>query len=141
MRLLVFPVLIGLILSATPCFAAMSEQERRELDAMANGVPSVSLAIQFEADAVDVRPDNLPALDALGKAMSSIEGAVFEISVFVDDATNADSRNLALRRAKRLKQYLVSKYQIDPAAFVATAFAGEKPDFCCVRVLNINVKR
>jgi outer membrane protein OmpA-like peptidoglycan-associated protein len=115
---------------------SLSEQELQELNTIAKRRSSVDLAIQFDTASPDINQDSMPALDALGQALSGLNGATFEISVFADAVGDVD-KNLAILRAETIKRYLISKYQINPAVLTTTFFMGKSPRFCCVRVLNV----
>jgi hypothetical protein len=121
--------------------ASLNDAERA---AIAGNVPSVDLDIRFEDGKAEVSQDSLPALDQLGKALAETaaneKGATFLVVVIEEAVDNHDKEDLALRRADAIKQYLVSKYHIDPADLISTSMAGKPKESCCLRVFNITAK-
>jgi hypothetical protein len=124
--------------------ASLSDAEKAEIAALANSLPSVDLDVRFDDGKTDVSRASLPALDALGKALSEVvakeKATIFVIAVLEEAQDDPRKQELALRRAESVKQYLVTKFRLEPAGLV-TVSVGDKPGgSCCVRVFNLSTK-
>jgi len=110
----------------------------------ADAMPTVDLEIRFDDGKTDVSQASLPALDALGKALAEVaakdEGTAFIIGVFGQQTDGSDKDELAFRRAEAIKQYLVTKYQLNPVDLLTVSINDKPKDFCCVRVFNLATK-
>lgn len=83
------------------------------------------MMINFEHDSTKVLPESLPMLDSIGK-MLDLESIGDEVLVIEGhtDATGTEryNDNLSVRRAKAIKSYLVSGYDIHPERLVTIGY-------------------
>jgi outer membrane protein OmpA-like peptidoglycan-associated protein len=84
--------------------------------------PQKDMRIQFEFGSAELTPSARQVLDELGAALQSDELSSFQFSlVGHTDAVGSDAANLDLsdRRAQSVKDYLISRFQIDPVRLEA----------------------
>jgi outer membrane protein OmpA-like peptidoglycan-associated protein len=137
---LAHPGIVGKMPIERVLVVSLSDEERAELERLLMDPPSIDLEIRFAADSANIEQDSLPALNSLGQALSSMKGSTFVIAGTTDAIDDSGKQSLAVLRAEAVKQYLVAKYEIDPADLVTTAVASKSGNTCCVRILNVSVK-
>ncbi len=92
--------------------------------------PIFGMMINFEFDSTSILPDSEPMLQSLGEMMGMEQTAGRSIVVEGHtDATGSESynQNLSERRAKAIKQYLVTKYGVPPKRLIAVGKGERQP--------------
>jgi outer membrane protein OmpA-like peptidoglycan-associated protein len=131
---------------------SLSLGEREEIAELAAAKPKIDLDIQFEYNSARISQASLPAVQELGKALSTpeLKGSTFVVAGHTDaiggDAFNQD---LSERRADTIKRYLADKYGIAGADLVTVGYGKSKlkdpsAPTCAVnrrvQVVNLNSK-
>jgi outer membrane protein OmpA-like peptidoglycan-associated protein len=108
---------------------SLSSGEREQIAAIAKEKPSIDLEITFDYNSANISQKALPAVAALGKALTNpeLKGTTFVLAGHTD-ATGGDSYNqdLSERRADSLKKYLIDKYGIATADLVTVGYGKSK---------------
>ena len=108
---------------------SLSLGEREEIAELAAAKPRIDLDIQFEYNSARINQASLPAVQELGKALSTpeLKGSTFVVAGHTDaiggDAFNQD---LSERRADTIKRYLADKYGIASADLVTVGYGKSK---------------
>jgi outer membrane protein OmpA-like peptidoglycan-associated protein len=108
---------------------SLSLGEREEIAELAIAKPRIDLDIQFEYNSARISQASLPAVQELGKALSTpeLKGSTFVVAGHTDaiggDAFNQD---LSERRADTIKRYLTEKYGITGADLVTVGYGKSK---------------
>jgi outer membrane protein OmpA-like peptidoglycan-associated protein len=108
---------------------SLSLCEREEIAELAAAKPRIDLDIQFEYNSARISQASLPAVQELGKALSTpeLKGSTFVVAGHTDaiggDAFNQD---LSERRADTIKRYLSEKYGIAGADLVTVGYGKSK---------------
>lgn len=108
---------------------SLSSGEREQIASMAQEKPSIDLEITFEYNSANISQKALPAVAALGKALTNpeLKGTTFVLAGHTDakggDAYNQD---LSERRAEALKKYLMEKYGIAAADLVTVGYGKSR---------------
>ncbi|MDQ8727122.1 OmpA family protein [Bradyrhizobium sp. LHD-71] len=108
---------------------SLSAGEREQIASIAKEKPSIDLEITFEYNSANISRNALPAVTALGKALTNpeLKGTTFVLAGHTDavggDAFNQD---LSERRADSLKKYLMEKYGIAAADLVTVGYGEAK---------------
>jgi len=108
---------------------SLSLGEREEIAELATAKPKIDLDIQFEYNSARISQASLPAVQELGKALSTpeLKGSTFVVAGHTDaiggDAFNQD---LSERRADTIKRYLTDKYGIAGADLVTVGYGKSK---------------
>ena len=108
---------------------SLSLGEREEIAELAAAKPKIDLDIQFEYNSARISQASLPAVQELGKALSTpeLKGSTFVVAGHTDaiggDAFNQD---LSERRADTIKRYLADKYGIAGADLVTVGYGKSK---------------
>ena len=108
---------------------SLSLGEREEIAELAAAKPRIDLDIQFEYNSDRISQASLPAVQELGKALSTpeLKGSTFVVAGHTDaiggDAFNQD---LSERRADTIKRYLADKYGIASADLVTVGYGKSK---------------
>src|SRR5580698_11167499 len=109
---------------------SLSMGEREEIADIASTKPNIDLDIQFDYNSADISTTSMPAVQALGKALSnpSLKGSVFVVAGHTD-AVGGETFNMGLseRRADTIKSYLVSKFGIAGSDLVTVGYGKDKP--------------
>lgn len=108
---------------------AFSVKERAELAEIADTRPSIDMEVQFDFNSAAIGPKAAEQLDRLGRALASSElkGGSFMLAGHTD-AKGKPQINLALsqKRAEAVRDYLVTKHQVDKSKLTAVGFGEEK---------------
>ena len=108
---------------------SLSSGERDQIAAIAKEKPSIDLEITFDYNSANISQKALPAVAALGKALTNpeLKGTTFVLAGHTD-ATGGDGYNqdLSERRADSLKKYLMEKYGIAAADLVTVGYGKSK---------------
>ncbi len=115
-------------ISVEPAQAPTSD-ERAQIADIARDKPAIDLEILFEYDSADISPKAVPALVALGNALSrqDLKGSVFFINGHTDAAGAADyNQTLSQRRANSVRRVLIEQYRLVPDTLIAAGFGKEQ---------------
>ena len=109
---------------------SLSMGEREEIADIASTKPNIDLDIQFDYNSADIRTASMPAVQALGQALSNpgLKGSVFVVAGHTD-AIGGEAYNMGLseRRADTIKSYLISKFGIAGSDLVTVGYGKDKP--------------
>ena len=109
---------------------SLSMGEREQIAGLAQSKPAIDLEITFDYDSANISKKARPAVEALGKALSSSElkGSTFVVAGHTDgvggDAYNQD---LSERRADSIKRYLIETHGLAGADLVTVGYGKSKP--------------
>lgn len=109
--------------------APPNAEERKQIAEIARDKPAIDLEILFEYNSADISPKAVPALVALGNALSrqDLKGSVFLINGHTDAAGSADyNQVLSQRRANSVRRVLIEQYKLAPDTLIATGFGKEQ---------------
>ena len=108
---------------------SLSSTEREEIATIAKDKPNIDLEITFDYNSADISQKSLPAVQALGRALTNpdLKGSTFVVAGHTD-AAGGDSYNqdLSERRADSIKRYLIDKYGIGAADLVTVGYGKSK---------------
>jgi outer membrane protein OmpA-like peptidoglycan-associated protein len=108
---------------------APTADERTQIAEIARDKPAIDLEVLFEYNSADISPKAVPALVALGNALSrqDLKGSVFFINGHTDAAGGADfNQVLSQRRANSVRRMLIEQYKLAPDTLIATGFGKEQ---------------
>jgi outer membrane protein OmpA-like peptidoglycan-associated protein len=108
---------------------SLSLGEREEIATIARSKPNLDLEINFDYNSAQISAKSLPALQALGRAMSSpeLKGSTFIVAGHTDAAgSNAYNQDLSERRADAIKRYLIDKAGIPATDLVTVGYGKTK---------------
>ena len=103
--------------------------ERAQIADIARDKPAIDLEILFDYNSADISPKAVPALVALGNALSrqDLKGSVFFINGHTDAAGSADyNQLLSQRRAGSVRRILIEQYKLAPDTLIAAGFGKEQ---------------
>lgn len=108
---------------------SLSVGEREQIASIAKEKPSIDLEITFDYNSANISQKALPAVTALGKALTNpdLKGTTFVLAGHTD-ATGGEAYNqdLSERRADSLKKYLMEKYGLAAADLVTVGYGKTK---------------
>jgi outer membrane protein OmpA-like peptidoglycan-associated protein len=108
---------------------SLSSTEREEIATIAKDKPNIDLEITFDYNSADISQKSLPAVQALGRALTNpdLKGSTFVVAGHTD-AAGGDGYNqdLSERRADSIKRYLMDKYGISSADLVTVGYGKSK---------------
>ena len=107
----------------------LSFNEREELATIAKDKPNIDLEITFDYNSADISPKSLPAVQALGRALTNpdLKGSTFVVAGHTDAAgTDSYNQDLSERRADSIKKYLMDNYHISSADLVTVGYGKSK---------------
>jgi outer membrane protein OmpA-like peptidoglycan-associated protein len=108
---------------------SLSVTEREEIASIAKGKPKIDLEITFDYNSADISVKSLPAVQALGRALSNpdLKGSTFIVAGHTDAAGgDAYNQELSERRADSIKRYLVDKFGIAGTDLVTVGYGKTK---------------
>jgi outer membrane protein OmpA-like peptidoglycan-associated protein len=108
---------------------SLTTTEREHIAAITKDRPSVDIEINFPFSSSDVGPAAVPAVTALGRALSSpeLKGGTFVVAGHTDAVGSYGSnQELSERRADAVKRYLVANFQIPATSLVAVGYGKTK---------------
>jgi outer membrane protein OmpA-like peptidoglycan-associated protein len=108
---------------------SLTINEREHIASIAKEHPSVDIEIKFPFSSSDIGPAAVPAVSALGRALSSAElkGGTFVVAGHTDAVGSyASNQELSERRAEAVKRYLVSNFQIPAGSLVTVGYGKTK---------------
>jgi outer membrane protein OmpA-like peptidoglycan-associated protein len=109
---------------------SLSIGEREQIADIAKTKPNIDLEITFDYNSADISAKAKPAVQALGKALSSddLKGSTFVVAGHTDAAGGeAYNQDLSERRADAIKRVLVEKFGIAGADLVTVGYGKSKP--------------
>jgi outer membrane protein OmpA-like peptidoglycan-associated protein len=109
---------------------SLSSTEREEIATLAKDKPNIDLEITFDYNSADISSRSLPAVETLGKALTSpdLKDSTFVVAGHTDaKGGEAYNQDLSERRAETIKRYLIDKYGIAGADLVAVGYGKTKP--------------
>ncbi|MDX6585420.1 MAG: hypothetical protein QOI10_4604 [Solirubrobacterales bacterium] len=108
---------------------SLSVSERDEIATPAKDKPNLDLEITFDYNSADISARSLPAVQALGKALTNpdLKGSTFIVAGHTD-ATGGESYNqeLSERRADSIKRYLTEKFGIAGTDLVTVGYGKSR---------------
>jgi outer membrane protein OmpA-like peptidoglycan-associated protein len=108
---------------------SLSFSEREEIATLAKDKPNIDLEITFDYNSADISAKSLPAVQALGKALTNpdLKGSTFIVAGHTD-AAGGESYNqeLSERRADSIKRYLTEKFGIAGTDLVTVGYGKSK---------------
>jgi outer membrane protein OmpA-like peptidoglycan-associated protein len=108
---------------------SLSVSEREEIATLAKDKPNIDLEITFEYNSADISAKSLPAVQALGKALTNpdLKGSTFIVAGHTD-AAGGESYNqeLSERRADSIKRHLTEKFGIAGTDLVTVGYGKGK---------------
>jgi outer membrane protein OmpA-like peptidoglycan-associated protein len=108
---------------------SLSSGEREQIAEIARTKPNIDLEITFNYNSAKISTKAQPAVEALGKALSSpaLQNTTFVIAGHTDGAgKRASNQDLSERRADSIKRILVEKYKIPPSNLVTVGYGDSK---------------
>jgi outer membrane protein OmpA-like peptidoglycan-associated protein len=108
---------------------SLTTTERDHIATIAKEHPSVDVEINFPFSSSDVGPAAVPAVTALGRALSSpeLKGGTFVVAGHTDAVGSYPmNQDLSERRAEAVKRYLVTNFQIPAANLVTVGYGKTK---------------
>ena len=109
---------------------SLSTGEREQIASIAKTKPNIDLEITFEYNSADISIKAKPAVEALGKALSSeqLKGSTFVVAGHTDGVgSDGYNQELSERRADAIKRYLTETYGIAGADLVTVGYGKSKP--------------
>lgn len=109
---------------------SLSSGEREQIAAQAQTRPNIDLEITFDYNSANISARAQPAVQALGKALSSdeLKGSTFIVAGHTDAVgSEAYNQDLSERRADAIKRALVEKYGIAGTDLVTVGYGKSKP--------------
>jgi len=109
---------------------SLSPAEREQIAALAQTRPAIDLEITFDYNSAEIGAKALPAVQALGKALSSdeLKGSTFIVAGHTDAVGgNSYNQDLSERRADSIKRALVERFGIAGANLVTVGYGKTKP--------------
>src|SRR5687768_5489522 len=94
---------------------SLSSKEREEIATIVQDKPKIDLEINFDYNSADISAQSLPAVQALGRALSNpdLKGSTFVVAGHTDAAgSEGYNQDLSERRADAIKRYLADKYGV-----------------------------
>jgi outer membrane protein OmpA-like peptidoglycan-associated protein len=108
---------------------SLSVSEREEIATLAKDKPNIDLEITFEYNSADISAKSLPAVQALGKALTNpdLRGSTFIVAGHTDAAGGEGyNQELSERRADSIKRYLTEKFGIAGTDLVTVGYGKSK---------------
>ena len=108
---------------------SLSSAERTQIAEITKDKPNIDLEITFEYNSATINRQAAPAVEALGKALSSadLKGATFVVAGHTDSVgSDSFNQDLSERRADTIKRVLVEKYGIAGADLVTVGYGESR---------------
>ena len=108
---------------------SLSVAEREEIATIAKNKPNIDLEITFDYNSADISAKSLPAVQALGRALTNpdLKGSTFVVAGHTDAAGGeAYNQDLSERRADSIKRYLTDKFSIVGSDLVTVGYGKSK---------------
>ena len=108
---------------------SLSNKEREEIASIVQDKPKIDLEINFDYNSADISAKSLPAVQALGRALSNpdLKGSTFVVAGHTDAAgSDPYNQDLSERRADAIKRYLADKYGVVSTDLVTVGYGKSK---------------
>ncbi|OPF95550.1 OmpA family protein [Rhodopseudomonas palustris] len=108
---------------------SLSSGERTQIAEITKDKPNIDLEITFEYNSANISRQAAPAVEALGKALSSpdLKGGTFVVAGHTDSVgSDSFNQDLSERRADTIKRVLVEKYGIAGADLVTVGYGESR---------------
>jgi outer membrane protein OmpA-like peptidoglycan-associated protein len=108
---------------------SLTMTEREHIASITKDRPSVDIEINFPFSSSEIGPAAVPAVTALGRALSSpeLKGGTFVVAGHTDAVGSyASNQDLSERRAEAVKRYLVTNFQLPAASLVTVGYGKTK---------------
>jgi len=108
---------------------SLSAGEREQIATIVEEKPKIDLDINFDYNSDRISAGSLPAVQALGRALSNpeLKGSTFIVAGHTDAAgSDTYNQDLSERRADSIKRYLVDKSGVPAADLVAVGYGKTK---------------
>lgn len=91
--------------------------------------PKTGALVLFDYNSAAIKPDSIPLLQEYGKALQgALQDAVLVVAGHTDHiGSDAFNLNLSERRAKSVKTFLVSEFQIEKERLIIKPYGESKP--------------
>jgi outer membrane protein OmpA-like peptidoglycan-associated protein len=124
--------LAGELLTSGQSLAALSDDERDEVDRILRQSPSVDLSIDFESRSagISLRSAAFVSLENVGRALSNpdLKKATFLIGGHTAlEGNEIYNYELSQRRADAVKRFLVENFDIPAGDLIAVGYGSSKP--------------
>jgi outer membrane protein OmpA-like peptidoglycan-associated protein len=109
---------------------SLSIGEREQIASISQTKPAIDLEITFDYNSATISKKAKPAVEALGKALSSdeLKGSTFVVAGHTDGVgSDGYNQELSERRADSIKRYLTEKYGLAAADLVTVGYGKSKP--------------
>src|SRR4051794_28841785 len=109
---------------------SLSLGEREQIASIAKDKPKIDLEITYDYDSANISSKAQPAVQALGKALTSadLKGSTFVVAGHTDaKGGEAYNQDLSERRADAIKRYLTEKFGIAGNDLVTVGYGKSKP--------------
>ena len=108
---------------------SLSADEREHIASIAKNRPSVDVEINFDYNSAKIGRAAMPAVTALGKALTSpeLKGSTFVLAGHTDAKGSIPSnQDLSEKRADSVKLYLIEHFQIPTSTLVTVGYGKAK---------------
>ena len=108
---------------------SLSLGEREEIAEIAATKPKIDLEIHFDFNSADISKESMPAVQALGDALSDakLRGSTFVVAGHTDGVGGDQfNQELSERRADTIKHYLVDHYHLTSGDLVTVGYGKTK---------------
>jgi outer membrane protein OmpA-like peptidoglycan-associated protein len=108
---------------------SLSNTEREEIASSIVDKPNIDLEINFDYNSAEISSKSLPAVQALGRALTNpeLKGSTFIVAGHTDAAgSDGYNQDLSDRRADSIKRYLMDNYHIASADLVTVGYGKTK---------------
>jgi outer membrane protein OmpA-like peptidoglycan-associated protein len=98
-------------------------------EALLAKLPKVGLVNLFKNHAATIVPEAYPLLDEYGQVLrGKLKDIVLVIAAYTDHSgSEAENMDLSARRAEAVKQFFMTKYEIDGDRLLTKPYGGSKP--------------
>lgn len=109
----------------------LTVEERRDVavEVKRAALPTADLEVYFDYDSATITPATTPILMTLGQALSDgrLKGGTFIVAGHTDAKGGTDyNQELSQRRARAVREFLVSNFAVDPGKLVAIGYGKEQ---------------
>ena len=108
---------------------SLTFDEREHIADLAKEKPSIDVEIKFDYRSAKIGPAAVPALTALGNALSNddLKGSTFVIAGHTDGVGSEPyNQDLSEQRADAIKRYLIEHFRIPAASLVTVGYGKTK---------------
>ncbi len=109
---------------------SITEEEREQLSEVTKSLPAEDMDIPFDLNSSTLNNRARPAIEALGRALqdAKLKGSSFIVAGHTDATGSAKyNQKLSERRAKAVRDVLVSEYNVSNDQLIAVGYGPQKP--------------